>query len=134
MTCKLKIKIEQGAIDGRTMLVELMAGSEKTSFNESIEKDIKLPCSVSLLFSGKNNATDTIVDQDNNIVADMYTKILSIELDGISIPEVYIQKYLGIDTGEQKIYSSYIGFNGKMTLEFQESTLFQEINRIRHLT
>ena len=132
MTYKLKIDIEQGSIDGRSMLVNLISGQQQINFADSIEIDIELPTNITLVFSGKNNMTDTVVDKDNKIIADMYTKITNIELDGMPFPKAYIQKWLCLETQDQKMYTSYIGFNGQMILKFEETTVFQQINWIKN--
>ena len=132
MTYKLKIDIEQGSIDGRSMLVKLISDQQQINFADSIEIDIELPTNITLVFSGKNHMTDTIIDKDNKIIADMYTKITKIELDGVPFPIAYIRKCLCLETQDQKIYTSYIGFNGQMILKFEETTVFQQINWIKN--
>jgi len=131
----VKLKLEFGSINGKFMNVEYQINSSRVkkvlvSENEGLlDDEISLPGKVRLFFSNKDNATDTIVNESNEIVADLYVKILKITLDNFDIPQVYIQKNLKLVTGKNnQINTNYIGFNGTMEIPFDQNSVFKQIN------
>lgn len=130
--CKIGFEFEFGAIQGRCMTLQVLhddncymvPGNQGTA---NLQFDIVLPTTINLKFSGKNPNTDTLVDHDGKIIEDMYVKIVKINLDGFDLNEIFFHKKITICTDDlQQITTSYIGFNGMINLEFNESTVFKQ--------
>jgi len=80
-----------------------------------------------LHYSGKIKQ-DTIIGKDNEIIEDMYVKILAIRLDKIDLNEKFIHQNIQIVTDSKDTHTtSYIGFNGTITLDLAESNVFSQV-------
>lgn len=138
--CNIKINLEFGSIDSRFMNVEYKIDStvKKVSVTKNhglIDDDVFLPGKISLIFSNKNHSSDTIVNESNQIVADLYVKILDIKLENFDIPQIYIQKNLCLVTeSKHEINTSYIGFNGIMEIALDKNSVFQQINWFKKMS
>jgi hypothetical protein len=74
-----------------------------------VNKQIKLPCTLTFVTGNKNPATDTLVDADGNITEDKFIEVTDLRLGRIPLDPY--QFFKG---------KSYWGFPGATTLEFQE--------------
>ena len=88
------------------------------------ETTIKFPAKFSIQVNGKG-PTDTKVDEQGNIVKDMYIKLTDINVDGMSCHQQYLYNSINLttDLGE-KIQKSYWGFNGQVGLDFDYQNSF----------
>lgn len=134
-TFNLNIEFDFGLIDGRYMIVEAMYNNQTyISYpdNKTLQiKNITLPTQIILKFSGKNLDKDTKIDKSGNIIEDKYVKIKSIKLDHLNIPDWIIQKKFSyITENNQIIKTSYIGFNGVMTIDIPEKNIFSYYRRL----
>ena len=94
--------------------------------NASITIPLSLPDTVKLEFSGKGS-NDTIIDEDGNLLSDKCVKILGIKLDYFDLNDIYLYQHIHlIDETGRSHEGSYIGFNGTMILEFNESNIFKQ--------
>jgi hypothetical protein len=73
---------------------------------------VNWPSTIIIRLSGKNMEHDTIVDNDNNIVADKHVKLLGLTVNGFKL----IPQALYSVCGEV-----YWGHPGERTMEFTES-------------
>ncbi len=138
-TCKLGLEFEFGTVQGRHMLVEVIHSdainrvSPESDGQAKLQLDICLPTKVTLKFSGKNANTDTIVDDQGKITADVYVKIVKIDFDGFELNEIFMHKKIKLHTEDNtKVVTSYIGFNGSVDLEFTESDVFKQYLLCNH--
>lgn len=138
--CKLTLGLEFGSIRNQTMSVEVLNDNSRFFYNPGIDTkivcnlDIVLPTIVTLNIIGKNMSTDTIVDPSGKIIKDKYVKIISMQLEGISVPKEFLEKHIQILTDNQTTYySNYIGFNGRAILEFTEQNIFYQYNKLIRL-
>lgn len=128
--CKLEIDFEFGGCRDRYFSLQVDDGYWQTMVSKddsSYSTDIHLPAIVRLKFSGKTKH-DTIMDKDNKIIEDMYVKILAIRLDKIDLNEKFIHQKIQIVTDSKDTHNtSYIGFNGTVTLDLAESNAFSQV-------
>ena len=128
--CKLEIDFEFGGCRNRYFKLQVDDGYWQTMVSKddsSYSTEIHLPAIVRLHFSGKTKH-DTIIGKDNEIIEDMYVKILAIRLDKIDLNEKFIHQKIQIVTDSKDTHNtSYIGFNGTMTLDFAESNAFSQV-------
>lgn len=125
---KFHIDFEFGYLGDRCMAVEINGTKVLASKGKTVTHsiDISLPADVELVFSGKNT-NDTIIDQQGQIIKDMYVKILNIRLDQIVLPDWVIASKLRLITDKNEIINTaYIGFNGKITIPLNQNTVFSQ--------
>lgn len=135
----LEIVLKFGELNGQTMSVELLTEDQKflvsgVTGKHVFSTSISFPTQIEMHFSGKNQITDTVIDENGKIIKDKYVKIESIAIDGIYLPKQYLQQGIELITNDQrKIVSDYIGFNGKIQIKFDKSNLFYQIADIFRL-
>ena len=131
--CRLLLEFEYGLIDGKIMQVEIHDGQDVLEVVPQIDGvhakaqvllDITLPTKVCLVFSGKNNATDTQIDEDGNILRDLYVKIIKMSLDGFELGQHVLQQKLVLETATGSMPTAYVGFNGTITLNLDKPNVF----------
>lgn len=130
---KVKLEFEFTTINNRLMTVKVNCDSRhwviqpKQPGIYDLEFDVTLPNSLLIEFSGKNNQTDTQVDADGNILADLCVKVKSITLDRIPI-KINTNKLVILETDSgASIQSNYIGFNGRSVIPMEFSNAFEQI-------
>ena len=90
--------------------------------------DIQLPTTVSLQFYGKNQNTDTKVDQNGNVIQDICVIIKSMKLDGMMVDQNFLHNRVLLTTeDQQECLGSYIGFNGTMTIDLVTNNVFSQM-------
>ena len=85
---------------------------------------LNLPTRLCLIFSGKNNATDTRIDENGNILQDLHVKIAKMALDGFELSKHVLQQKLGLETATGSMPTAYVGFNGTITLNLDKPNVF----------
>jgi len=89
--------------------------------------NVSLPTTIKLEFEGKDPNIDTVLDDKGNIVEDLYVKITAIKLDGFALKENFLHQRLTIHTLDNQCWTtSYIGFNGTITINFEKSNTFSQ--------
>ena len=132
--CTIDFKFEFGTIDGRAMTLEISTPTETilvipNQIDSRLIGDTKievdLPTQIVLKFTGKNYNTDTIVDENGNIVKDIYIKILSMRMDGFKLNEKFLHQKIKVVTDQSQQYNTaYIGFNGLIEFDLNEPNVF----------
>lgn len=129
----LTFEFEYGSIDDRFMQVEISTNEQTVLAepgNKIIIKQVSLPNQINLIFTGKT-PRDTRIDSAGNIVQDMYVKIVGLSVDNLKVPDWVLQKKLSyVTVNGQILTTSYIGFNGTMTIDVSESTVFSFYRRL----
>jgi hypothetical protein len=127
-----KIEFEFSKINGKTMTVDIVHNNTCTQLHPEnsgiyyFEATAVLPNTTKLIFSGKNNNTDTII-KDDKIIDDLYVKITNIWLDNIEINHLVLCKCITLETDQHTtINSNYIGFNGCVNLHFDQQNIFDQ--------
>lgn len=131
--CKFKLHLEFAEVNASCMSVQIDLPDHgsvlrpQTSGLYVFEHDIMLPTTLKLVFSGKNMDLDTILDSNGSIIKDKCVIVRKITLDGFAVDKFYLQKHLELKTDTQTIRSNYVGFNGDMTINFDCSNVFFQI-------
>jgi hypothetical protein len=123
---RIDIEFEFGHIDGRHMTVQI--GDQTICPNDpTISFEISLPASFDITYSGKNNQTDTKLDESGQIIADMYVKIKTMKLDGFPMSPKYLYQRLVMHTEAGESFTTcYAGFNGHMHVDLDQPTVFSQ--------
>lgn len=114
------------------MSVDLMPHHPPISPNSpgrvQIELEAKLPLQIDISVTGKNQGQDTLLDDQNNIVDDLFVKLNNISLDSVPVPSHVLQKIITFRTESGKILkANYWGFNGIATLTLDQNNVFDQI-------
>jgi hypothetical protein len=134
--CTVEFSFEFGTIGNKTMSVEIQTPNKQISVvpHQLDSKlinittiEVDLPTQIMLKFTGKDYNTDTVIDENGKIVQDIYVKILSVSMDGFKLNEKFLHQKIKIFTDQEQEYTTaYIGFNGVVTLDLVEDTVFSQ--------
>jgi hypothetical protein len=130
---RVRIEFDFTSVNDRIMAIEisdqdlLITPPPDSPGIRTIEFDLIIPSEIKMIFSGKNQDLDTILDGNNNIVQDLCVKFNKIWLDGIPV-NVHPSKMVKFlpDSGES-ISTNYIGFNGELTIAIDQTNTFDQI-------
>ncbi len=128
--CNIKFKFEFGSIGQRSMNVTATCNNKCYTVAPSgiIGFEISLPTTIILDVSGKNYNTDTIVAADGTILQDIFAKIDSIIIDNFPLNQLFLHQRITLSTDtDQNVITSYFGFNGTVTIELKEDTVFAQL-------
>jgi hypothetical protein len=67
---------------------------------------------------------DTEIDSQGNILNDKYIKLDSLMIDKIVVDDEILRDFVNLDTENQSLKELYWGFNGSVTLTFEEEDFF----------
>ena len=96
-------------------------------------KELILPTTVRLEFSGKNLNCDTIIDQTGKIIKDKCVIVESITLDNIKISKNALSRCIKLKNDSQEIVSTYVGLNGTVLLELKKSNVLFQISALERI-
>jgi hypothetical protein len=82
---------------------------------------VDFPGELLILLDGKNNNTDTLLNDSGEIVQDKFIQLTKIIVDKITVPDYFLQKWPVIN---DSITTTYFGFNGAVKLQFDEPNSF----------
>jgi hypothetical protein len=126
----IKLKFEIAKLDDRSMSIEFIVNGKTVDYYEQINEHIfiwespfSLPGTVDIKVSNKN-PNDTQLDQQGNIVADKYIKLLDIVVDGLACAPYYVNRIKFVTNEGKEIITNYWGFNGTARLNFIEENSF----------
>ena len=84
---------------------------------------INWPSTLKIVLSNKNLLHDTMVDADGKIIADKYIQLTRVVVDRIETTVEYINSVV-LNTDDNKITTTYWGFNGFVELDFTQENSF----------
>jgi len=123
---RIDLEFEFGLIDNRCMTV-MVNGQLVTPANPTVSFDITLPTQFRIDYSGKDNQTDTKLDKQGNIIADLYAKITTMKLDGFPVRQKYLYHTVTMHTTTGQVFTTcYAGFNGHMQVVLDQPTVFSQ--------
>jgi hypothetical protein len=119
MNIQVLLTFQAGLVNNSPM--EMTISVNDKSINQPVTEqfqvalDVDLPAVVEFKLSGKSSADTLVVD--DQIVADKFIKLESIELDGFPVKPWQIpDQYLYLDDGTNQHHTNYWGFNGTAKL------------------
>lgn len=136
---KFTLDFEFGELsNGKVMTVEIGQNdhwqpiSRDKNNRATVSVDVDLPSKVSLRFLGKNMNTDTKVDENNNIVEDLYVRINRVSVDGFDMDRAFMHQQIKLVREDGSIVPTcYVGFNGCIDFNFEHDTVFKQVMGMR---
>lgn len=138
-SCKLEIVFRFGELRNEYMGVKIRYGDQESVLQPQdgtiycYEQAVILPCTIDLEFFGKNTDRDTEVDSNGNITRDKHVLIKEIRLDSIPVEPLYLKRHLTLVSDANQVTSDYVGFNGRMCINLDQSNVFSQILLMKHL-
>ncbi len=124
-SARFEIKLEFGQLSsGKTMKATLFYNDHECS---GYAVDVELPAKLKLAVSGKDIAVDTILDDQGNILQDLYVKIIAVSLDGFELNSIFLHQGIKFVTDQDTIITSYFGYNGYVEFVLDCPNVFQQI-------
>jgi hypothetical protein len=121
----IKLKFEVSKLDNQSMSIEFNNGEKYHQIDNNFiwQSTIIFPCVLDIKVYGKG-PSDTIVDDQGNIQADKYVKLVDIIVDCLPCAPYYVHKVKFITEHGQEMQSNFWGFNGTARLEFMQANSF----------
>lgn len=161
MQCKLTsivvtFEFEFSSVNGRIMTLDMHPYhpilSPESAGVRRVECAVNLPAQINLRLQGKNQQLDTLLDDQGNILADLFVRLNNLWLDNMLVPARNLHKIirfraesdqalyteylaghattksdLGQDESERSLCTEYWGFNGVATLDLDQTNVFDQI-------
>lgn len=112
-------------INGENMSLTAICGEQRcevTPENNVARLTAEFPTVITLVLSGKDMSSDTVVGEDGSIVADKHIELTQLAIDKFVINPEILKTIPVVKTADSEIRSSYFGFNGEATLPFEGKT------------
>ena len=94
--------------------------------DQKITLDLEFPNVLEFVSTGKNLHADTKLDKDNNIIADKFVKLLSMNVGYVPVNQYVLQTICKFQPKNAKpIYNLYWYTNGKASIEFNDENFLR---------
>jgi hypothetical protein len=93
-----------------------------------VETMVDFPGELLILLDGKNNNTDTLIDDSGNIIQDKFIQLTQVKVDRMAVSDHFLQKWPLVN---DSFVSTYFGFNGQVRLQFNEPNSFYWLLKTR---
>jgi hypothetical protein len=127
-TVELKFKVAQ--LNGKSMSMEFFMDDQTLDRYEQLDNGIfvwscklDFPSTIGIKLTNKH-PHDTELDNNGNIIADKYIKLLDIVVDRLPCAGYYVNKVMLTTDQGKEIISNYWGFNGFVKLDFTQANSF----------
>ena len=108
------------------VFVDNVMVSDYKEFNDNkfiVKYDITWPAQIKFCLANKNQNQDTTIDANGKIIADKYIKLERITMDRIDVGQAFIYSLI-LQTQKDNIKTPYWGFNGEVTICFDQDNSF----------
>lgn len=82
---------------------------------------IDFPGQLIIYLDGKNNNTDTLVNEAGEITQDKFVQLTQVNVDRMVVPDNFLQKWPLVN---DSFTTTHFGFNGTVKLQFNEPNSF----------
>lgn len=124
MTAEIEFDFEVGSTNDSIMQLKIVNSNEEIDVDNlvigsnTISLTVEFPQTIILVISGKGK-NDVVVDENGNIIADKYIKLVDIRVDKLSVDPHYLPRFVKILTESGEIITTnYFGFNGTVIIDF----------------
>jgi hypothetical protein len=122
------ITFELGLVESRGMRITVESSGTQLQLERGQTQctvPVEFPGYMTVTVNGKM-PTDTKVDAEGNVVQDMYVKIIDLQINGMSVDKVWLEKaiYLKRFSDGELVNTNYLGFNGQVRIDFDKPNSF----------
>lgn len=127
---RVQLYFKFGAVHDSYMTVTVNGVTAVPDHNEQaqIETSIIFPGELIIELSGKNNNTDTLVNDAGEIVQDKFVQLTQVRVDRMTVNDHFLQKWPLVN---DLFTTTYFGFNGQAKLMFDAPSSFHWLLKIK---
>jgi hypothetical protein len=126
----VRLYFKFGAVHNSYMTVTVNGVTVVPDHNEQaqVETLVEFPGELILELSGKNNNTDTLVNDAGEIVQDKFVQLTQVQVDRMTVNNHFLQKWPVVN---DSFVTAYFGFNGQAKLTFDAPSSFHWFLKIK---
>ena len=119
-----------GAVNNTYMTVHVNGCPVVPDSSESamISVPVSFPGELLIELSGKNNNTDTLVNDAGQIIQDKFVQLTQVKVDRMNVSDHFLQKWPLVN---DSFTTSYFGFNGQAKLSFDAASSFHWLLKMK---
>ena len=127
---QVQLYFKFGAVHNAYMSVHVNGCPVVPGANERsmISIPISFPGELIIELSGKNNNTDTLVNDAGEIVQDKFVQLTQVRVDKMTVNDYFLQKWPIVN---DSFATTYFGFNGQAKLTFDAPSSFHWLLKIK---
>jgi hypothetical protein len=128
---QVQLYFKFGQVRGTYMSVHVNGIDVVPDSNEQamVELCVDFPCELLISLEGKDNNVDTVVDSDGKIIQDKFVQLTEARVDRVIVDHNFLQKWPVVS---DSFATTYFGFNGQVSLKFNEPTGFHWLLKTKH--
>ena len=123
--CRFELKLKFGQLSSGKLIKADMFQDDRLCTGYAV--NITLPTKITLIVHGKDMDNDTKLDDQGNIIQDLYVKIMGVYLDGFNLGEEFLYKKIKFITKDGVLTTPYLGFNGRVEFDLDQLTVFDQV-------
>ena len=122
---RFELKLKFGQLSSGKMISADMFPEDRLCSGYTV--DITLPTKITLVVHGKDMKYDTEIDNEGNMVRDLYVRITEVYLDGFDLGVDFLYKKINFITNDGVLTTPYLGFNGRVEFDLDQPTIFDQV-------
>jgi hypothetical protein len=127
---QIQLFFKFGAVHDSYMTVTVNGVPILPDHNEQamIEISVEFPSELIIELGGKNNNTDTLLNDAGEIVQDKFVQLTQVRVDRMNVNDNFLQKWPKVN---DSFTSTYFGFNGQAKLTFDAPSSFHWLLKLK---
>ena len=122
---RFELRLKFGQLSSGKLIGATMYHEDRLCTEYSV--DVTLPTKITLVVHGKDMNNDTRLDDKGNIIQDLYVRIMGVYLDGFNLGEEFLYKKIKFITEDGVLTTPYLGFNGRVEFDLDQTTVFDQV-------
>ena len=117
-------------VDGSYMSVRINNTDVSPDINgqAAVDVTVSFPGEIIIELHGKNNNTDTLVNEAGEVIKDKFVQLSHVNVDRIPVNNHFLQKWPMVN---DSFVTTYFGFNGQAKLTFDAPSSFHWFLKIK---
>ena len=127
---QVQLSFKFGAVHNTYMSVQVNGREVVPDADETamISIPVSFPGELIIELSGKNNNTDTLVNDAGEITQDKFVQLTQVKVDRMNVNNHFLQKWPLVNGS---FTTTYFGFNGQVRLTFDALSSFHWLLKIK---
>jgi hypothetical protein len=119
----VRLCLKFGEVDGAYMSVRINETDilPDDDGQATVDVTVSFPGEIIIELYGKNNNTDTLVNEAGEVIKDKFVQLTHVNVDRISVNNHFLQKWPMVN---DSFVTTYFGFNGQAKLTFDAPSSF----------